>query len=118
VRIERVDLPVTAALAMRVERAVRLPAVGVDTINGSFTENGVFTADGAQHITGGIDDFNTASALPARLTGSFPMAQKTERHNDLYRRGEASNLASLYELLEIYLTERDAFVEFQRHTRG
>ena len=93
---------------------------GFDTINGSFTETGVFTADGAQHITGGIDDFNTASGFASTpFTGSYSMAKDGNGTMTLNIAGGSINLAfTMVSSSKFYLTERDAFVNFSANAAG
>jgi hypothetical protein len=48
---------------------------GIDNANGAFRESGVFTADGAGHITAGTDDLFAGTALLSGITtGSYAIS--------------------------------------------
>lgn len=86
----------------------------------SFTEAGVFTADGAGHIVGGIDDFNNASGFATtQFTGSYHMTQDGNGTMTFNIGGGSINLAfTMVSSSKFYLTERDAFINFSSNAVG
>ena len=93
---------------------------GFDTMNGAFTEAGTFTADGAGHISNGVDDFNTASGFfSTPFTGSYHMTKDGNGTMTLNIGNGSSNLAfTMVSASKFYLTERDAFVNFSSNAVG
>jgi hypothetical protein len=93
---------------------------GFDTTNGSFTEAGTFTADGAGNITNGVDDFNTASGFASTpFTGSYHMTNDGNGTMTFNIGGGTANLAfTMVSSSKFYLTERDAFANFSSNAAG
>ncbi len=86
----------------------------------SFTEAGTFTADGAGHIIGGIDDFNNPSGFASTpFTGSYQMTKDGNGTMIFNIGGGSINLAfTMVNSSKFYLTERDAFVNFSSNAVG
>jgi len=93
---------------------------GFDTLNGSFTQAGTFTADGAGHITNGADDFNTAGGFASTpFDGSYHMTSDGNGTMTLNIAGGTTNLAfTMVSSSKFYLTERDAFSNFSSVATG
>ena len=93
---------------------------GFDTTNGSFTETGVFTADGAKHIVGGIDDFNSSNGFASTaFTGSYQMTKDGNGTMVFNIGGGTINLSfTMVSSSKFYLTEADAFTNFSANAAG
>ncbi len=80
---------------------------GFDTAGNPFREVGVFTADGAGHITDGSDDSST-SAVATQVTGSYTVAQDGTGFIDINTSfGAISLAATLASSSKLQLIEAD-----------
>jgi len=93
---------------------------GFDTVNGSFTETGIFTADGAGHVVNGVDDFNAASGFASTaFNGSYHMTKDGNGTMVFNIGGGNINLTfTMVSSSKFYLTEADNFVNFSANAAG
>jgi len=93
---------------------------GYDTMDGEFSEAGVFTADGAGHVTTGTDDFNTAIGFSSTpITGNYSIGHDGNGSITLNIGGGQINLSiTMLSTSKFYLAEADAFVNFSANAAG
>jgi hypothetical protein len=115
------SIPITGTFSnasLNGQYAYRL--AGFDTIDGEFSEAGVFTADGAGHVTTGTDDFNTAVGFSSTpITGNYSIGHDGNGSITLNIGGGQINLTiTMLSTSKFYLAEADAFVNFSANAVG
>lgn len=86
----------------------------------SYTEAGVFTADGAGHILNGTEDFNDSTGFAtSSFTGSYQMSKDGNGTMTLNIGGGTLNFSfTMVSSSKLYLTEADAFLNFSANAAG